>query len=264
MLPIALGVVLFPSVAPAAPAPLSLAPASLIAVMPASGVAIVCQVAPEIFPLDWRSPEIDAQATPLDPQEILRSQSLVAEALALYPAALLQANLRAVYVARAIQFYGLPFGGTNSRDALYIANDGQAKGYTDQFLRAAVHHELSSILLRNHPDLFPRASWIATLPEGFEYQGDGTQAIREGSADTTIRRSFVQNGFLNQYATASLEEDFNMVAESLLTQEPVFLRALQESPRLARKAHLVARFYQALDPDFPDLAARLPRHASLR
>ncbi|MFM9873796.1 MAG: hypothetical protein ACKVQS_10070 [Fimbriimonadaceae bacterium] len=204
-----------------------------------------------IFPTAWQTPEIKPAAIAINPSDESSSVQAIKHALAKYPNKLTETNLKTIYISQNLSFYGLNYGGTNYIDSLYLTlipikqDDINLK-----FLERAFHHELSSILLRNHSQLFPNSAWIAANPPDFNYRGDGTQSLREGTASTKYNDKLNEQGFLAEYSTSSVEEDFNMFAEAIFSGDPDFWRIYNRFPAVAKKADLVMNFYNKLDPTF--------------
>ncbi|MCW5936058.1 MAG: hypothetical protein KIT11_01965 [Fimbriimonadaceae bacterium] len=213
-------------------------------------VPVLTRVTFDTFPESWRGGDIAAEGQSLAEGEVARSKALVAKAVARYPKALISQNLARIYVLRSITFYGLEYGGTNSLDTVYLTNQGVERGYTDRYILASFHHEFSSILLRNYPERFDEDEWVGANPLGFSYGHGGTEALRDGSSDVRYNSWHIQRGFLNQYATASLEEDFNTVAEGMMTGSPEFWAACESSPMLKKKLGLAVKFYRSFWPGF--------------
>jgi hypothetical protein len=213
-------------------------------------VPILTTVTESTFPASWKDGDVAATAEPLDGAEVSRSLSAVRSAMAKYPSGVVEGLIKRVFILRRMTFYGLDYGGTNSRDTVYLTNQGEGLGYTDDYLRSAFHHELSSIVLRNRMDDFDSAAWNQANPPGFQYGAGGTEALRTGRASTEIDPALCEQGFLSQYSTASLEEDFNMVAENLFMGDAEFWECVDASPRLNRKVGLVIGLYGRLDPSF--------------
>jgi hypothetical protein len=208
-----------------------------------------------IFPKTWQTAEIQPIANPINPSDEATCVETVKRALSKYPAKLTEANLKTVYIAQNLSFYGLNYGGTNCVDSLYLTlfpvkNDSISL----RFLERALHHEFSSILLRNYNRLFPTSAWIAANPPDFQYRGDGTQSLREGTASTKFDEKLNEQGFLAQYSTSSIEEDFNMFAESILSGDPEFWKIYDKNPAVAKKADLTIAFYNRIDPSFNKLS----------
>lgn len=221
-----------------------------------SPVPIVTRIDTDMFPETWVMGGPKATATSLPDSERQRSLRVVSYALDKYPSSILKDNLKKVYIVQSLEFYGLPYGGTNSNDTVYLSNQGIRNGYTNGYLEQSFHHEFSSILLRNRLRSFPKAAWRACNDPDTPYQGNGTLAVRNGTADTRYREYWQERGFLAEYATASIEEDFNMMAGGLLTGEPQFWRAVEKYPRIKQKADLLISFYHELDSSLTENAFR--------
>lgn len=217
-----------------------------------TGIPIRFEVTDEMFPPSWQADDVRARAVRIDDSEIDRSLRLVDAAMAMYPADLLKENVEAVFFVKEMRFYWLKYGGTNSRDTIYIANRGAAKGFSDQYIVSTFHHEISSILARNHPQKFDKAAWSAANGEDFQYRSSGMQSLKDGTAETRYDEQFHPDGFLNQYATSSMEEDFNTFAEAIFTGDQGFWQIADTYPRVGRKALVILEFYRALDPGFTE------------
>lgn len=212
--------------------------------------SVSVHTAPEnsMFPSEWRRAPISARATALAASERSRSMEFVRRAIEKYPPTVVRKNLRAVYLLHSLSFYGLPYGGTYSSDRIYIANRGEGQGFTAKFVEETFHHEFSSILLRNNRHLLETSAWKEINGRKVDYRHSGIKALREGTASIQYDSRFHQWGFLAEYATASMEEDFNMFAEGLFSGSSEFWSAVDRYPRLARKCELAIRFYSRLDP----------------
>ena len=177
----------------------------------------------------------------------MRSQALVARALSKYPAVILQTHLQRVYVVGCLAYSGVPTGGTNSRNAVYLANSGRA---ADAALEGIFHAEFSSILLRNLPQYLDLKRWQEINPPDFQYLGSGVQAIKAQKASRRLDAALQEAGFLHAYAQASKEEDFNSIAARLLMDDEGLWRAVAQYPKVRGKTLLVMAFYSRLDPQF--------------
>jgi hypothetical protein len=217
-----------------------------------SGIPISFDADKNAFPAEWTKSPINAKGESLIGSERTRSYANVDKASKKYPANLLKLHLRKVYLLARIEFYGLPYGGTNSLDTLYLTNRGVAQGFTDAYLEESFHHELSSIFLRNHPAFLDQKTWSACNPPKFTYTSNGTEAVRTGKDSTVYDPEYNKDGFLAQYAKTSQEEDFNMMAGGLFTGRPEFWKVVDKFPRIRQKAGVVIAFYHRLDPLFTE------------
>ncbi len=217
-----------------------------------SDVSIILGVEPEMFPETWLQAGIKAEASPLDRSEEQRSLAIVKRALAKYPNSLLHENLERLYVVGKLDFSGITCGGTNSRERLYHVNGGVSKWYTDEIIERGIHHEFSSILLRNYQKKLNRPEWDAVLPVGFQYGDDGVQAVIDGKAATALNEGMMENGFLSEYALSSFENDFNLIAERLFMYSEALFALGKKYPKLGKKNSIVIKFYHELNPIFTE------------
>ncbi|EGV43723.2 hypothetical protein BZARG_1192 [Bizionia argentinensis JUB59] len=112
------------------------------------------------------------------------------------------------------------------------------------------HAEFSSILLRNYKDQFNELAWINSNSYKFKYGNDGASTIKEQKASQHFFHKWNNQGFLNEYATSSLENDFNSFAKNIFTPKPRFDKLIEEYSALANKNRLIIEFYNAIHDDF--------------
>ena len=89
-----------------------------------SGVEIIFTAEDGMFPYTWYSGDIKGKAVSLDSSEIIRSTEIVKKALSKYPVDVIKKNLDKIYVMKSLEFYGVIYGGTNTKNIVYIANNG--------------------------------------------------------------------------------------------------------------------------------------------
>jgi hypothetical protein len=207
---------------------------------------------PDMFPAEWLADPINIAATDLPVAEYTRSEKIVRQAMQAYPSHILEDNLTAVYVVGSLSFSNVTAGGTYYINVIYLTNEGLELGYTDRFIEASFHHEFSSILLHNYPSNFADGDWCAANPPDFFYSSGGVDAISMGQASKLLDEALNCAGFLNQYATSSLEEDFNEISESLFMNEIDFWNAVDRYPALRTKVDIAISFYNALDELFTE------------
>ena len=51
-----------------------------------------------------------------------------------YPTDVLKENLESIYIVQKLNFCGVSAAGTNSRNKIYLANNGLSGGYTNDFI----------------------------------------------------------------------------------------------------------------------------------
>ncbi|MEZ5163167.1 MAG: hypothetical protein R2688_05340 [Fimbriimonadaceae bacterium] len=223
------------------------APAAVI-----KSVPIRFDVNAQMFPSEWRDDPIKATAIPIHEGKNTSSLQAIENALKLYPETLLRKNLREIYIVKSLSFYDLPYGGTNSLDQIFLTCELENPTDSAEFLKQALHHELSSILLRNYPEYFDRKAWDKSLPTTFQYTGSGKDSVANGASNTNYNPDLMRNGFLTQYSQSSLEEDFNMIAEGMMSGRGEFWQAVDHYPKVKAKADAVIRLYGRLVPEFTE------------
>ena len=75
----------------------------------------------------------------LKTDEIKRTVLIIKKALNKYPIQLLRSNIDNVYIVKSLYFSGIIAAGTNSKRNLYISNDGETQGYTNEFIESSFH-----------------------------------------------------------------------------------------------------------------------------
>ena len=213
---------------------------------PRTGILIQSFPEKSMFYESWQTPPISGKATPLKVERISRDFLILQKSLARFPADFLRFYLERIYLLDSLSFYGLSFGGTNDDVTLFLTN---ADHYPPDFLEKTFYHEFSSILLRAHPELLDQAGWKKANPPEFRYKSGGVQALRKNQHSLRWKKKYHRQGFLAQYATASLEEDFNLFSESLFFSNRLFTLA-EKYPAIRKKLELLLAFYSRLSPLF--------------
>jgi len=198
------------------------------------------------LPASWLEPPISGAGTAATEEEQIRVIPVIYGFLGRYPEEVIEDNLRAIYLSHDLFFYGQSYGGTNSLDAIYMTSRGEDEGYTQDYLEGLLHHEFSSILMRNYG--FPETEWRAINPPDFVYSENDIWVVEDdGLYDQPP--VLLRDGFITQYATTTFENDVNVLAEWLFVQ-PDRLEGLSASyPAIAEKVALLRAFYLGVDPD---------------
>jgi len=217
-----------------------------------TGVIIVFENESDMFPKSWKGGKINGTSEDLNKDEIERSIKILNKTFAKYPTQVLKNNLEKVYVLGSLSFYGVGYGGTNSSTRVYLTNKGAAYGYTNNYVEKLFHAEFSSILMRNYPQFLDEKTWININTKGFVYGGSGVEAIREGKSSESFAEELHKEGFLNQYAQSTLENDFNSFAKNIFRGGKKFWELANKHDKLWGKLQLILYFYQALDPAFDE------------
>lgn len=215
----------------------------------------------EIFPPRWTKAPYFATAKPIDEPLKKRAEAIVVRAMGKYPPQMLKKSIRRVYVVGELSFYKRQrWAGTSSADAIYIVVLPARRGYTDAFVEGTIHHEFSSVLANRYRRQFPQKEWLAANPANFRYLGSsswerkqgqegGAKAIDKGEKSTRLsaRPDLLKQGFLTPYSRSSLENDFNVIAAHLWTNDTGFWKAVAKYPAIRKKCDLAIQFYGRVD-----------------
>ena len=225
-------------------------------------VLISFSYSPSNFPPDWQSAPINAKGEGIYRSEIVRSKLVMSKALKKYPLLVLQKTLRAVYFLKEMTFYNVGYGGTNSTDALYLTNNGEPSGYTEQYLEQTFHHEYSSIFFRNYSSFFDEAAWKKAIITGFDYNDPeaGVGAIRNNQSSQDLDTALCAKGFLTQYSLSGMENDINTVAQNIFCPSENFWNYADRYPLINKKVKLLISFYHKIDPVFTESYFRKLSH----
>ena len=213
-----------------------------------SPVPIIAGSTPYIFPVSWQVGPVWARCDALHVGERTRTRRVLDRAVSKYPRRVLQPHLSTVYVMHRLSYSGVTAAGTNSRTNVYPANRGPAAGYTDAWIEMTFHAEFSSILLRNNPYCLDTTAWQRQNGPYFRYGVSGVDAIKHKKAGTRFDESLHEKGFLYQYATSTLENDFNTIASQLFLGDEQFWDVVRKYPRVRAKVVLAIDFYRRIDP----------------
>lgn len=226
-------------------------------------VLVLTSPSQEAFPEAWRKAPVSARGEKLPEARISQARDILKTALNKHPAAVLQANLKAVYVLSQLRYRGVVTSGTNSRTCVYVKLGDPQAGYTPAHVEGTFHAELSSILIRNHPQFLDKEAWQQANPSCFQYLGDGVEAVKQGKAGVKTETALLEKGFLSQYACSTLENDFNGLTIRLFAGDATLWTLARQYPRIQTKLEIALSFYRQLDPAYTEAFFKSQR-ASLR
>jgi hypothetical protein len=214
------------------------------------GVDIITYNQRQMFPDSWLEAPENGYSLPLNKNNESRGLSIIKSALDKYPEEMLKNNLKKVYLLGALKFYGLSYGGTYYDNKIYLCIKDSALGYDSKYIEKAFHHEFSSILLKNYS--IDELEWEYLNHSEFEYGDGGKEALKSGSARLDFDAKYNKMGFLNQYSTASFEEDFNEICANLFASSNRFWNLTGNYTRIRKKALMAIDFYSKINPVFTE------------
>ena len=196
------------------------------------------------------SQNLNNKAEQISDFELSRYSVLLPVFFSKYPKVVINDEIKIIKLAHSLILFGVSYGGTSIDSTLYLTSSGYNNGYTDTYIEELFHHELSSILMRNHR--FPQEAWSSLSPTNFKYSQNVNDILRAISEDTSTTGNDIlfKNGFLTKYSMSTLENDVNMYAETIFTK-PKHLQALiKKHPIINNKYLIVKKFYLNINPDF--------------
>lgn len=214
------------------------------------GIKIVANSGNQSIPEHWRSQPVNGNATPASKIGQKVFASLLPQILAQYPKPLINDHIDTLYLLKTLRFFDTSYGGTAIGNDLFLTWDEEEQDYKPAYITSLFHHELSSLFFANQN--FPEQDWKKINPDHFLYLKNDKEILKPISdkRETIISESLYQQGFLNQYATTTLENDFNIYAEFLFGH-PEKLKALAKKHRKIRqKLDLIKAYYLKLSTEF--------------
>lgn len=229
---------------------------TLVALERKYGMAVEYDDAVGSLPELWRVAPADGQATAIDEVGLSRYARILPVELEKYPPEVIAANLDNIYLMGTLRLFGVDYGGTSLEKSLYLTGGPRVKGYDDHYLESLFHHEFSSILLRQHS--FPESRWKALNPTGFEYtENDEEVLLAIASGELKGSETLHQQGFLAEYGRTTLENDFNVYAETVFVDPDRMQSLVNEHRAIREKYKLLKDFYLGVSPDLQDVFARI-------
>jgi len=216
------------------------------------GIDILFDSEPKMFPPGWYCKRVSAEAVSLPKEYRTEAMDIINKAIAKYPEDVLFVYLRKVYVMKSLAFFGVPYGGTNTKNVVYLTYDNSIPERTAEYVEGVFHHEFSSVLLRKFSKEFDRVAWEKINPPEFSYGKGGVDAIRKGEASLDFDYSLLKIGFLNKYTQSGFEEDINVFAQNLFSGGEQFWYIVDTFDRIRAKAILTIEFYHLIDPQFTE------------
>jgi hypothetical protein len=214
-----------------------------------SGIPVVYGVSAVSIPVQWRKEPVRGNATSLSLSQVEPFWGVMEGVFKKYPDYLLKENLAGVHLVGELSFYGRNFPGTYMHDRIWISLTGDPL-WDHAFLEGVFHREMSSILLNNYSRYFNYLEWENLYPRRLD-----PKAIMQYHPDSIylgIDPDLVKEGFLNTWATTSLENDFNAISARLFGGERLFWQLTDQHALLRKKVLLAIQFYHSLDKRFTE------------
>lgn len=179
-------------------------------------------------------------------------------AFAVYPPGFMSRLISAIFICGRLTIEGTPAGGTYGPAWLLLSAPLEIGASSITLTcRMGVHHELSSFVYMRG-DVARR--WEETEPADWRFAGSSGHQLANERAGAPAP----ETGFLSAYGATSPENDFNVYAESLLTDMEAVMELARRHPIVARKAELVREAYADVDARMEDVLRRLGMRGAMR
>ncbi len=190
------------------------------------------------FPDYWHKPPLLVHSLPLEPTMAYLTVPLVREFLMRYPSHIIRSNLSDIYLMERFELYGKWYGGTYQSSSIY-----GAVGQCPHHIMNTLHHEFSSILIRNYD--FPEGKWNAINDPNWEYVGTGIEMLGLPGLNRQTEEMLAQ-GFLTRYSQSSHENDINVMIEWVTGRPDDLKKIAARHEKIRKKYDLLERFYSAV------------------
>ncbi len=216
------------------------------------GIDILFDAKPRMFPHSWYGKRIGAEAVSLPRKYRTEAMDIINKAIAKYPEDVLFVHLRKIYILQSLTFFDVPYGGTNTKNVVYLTYDNINPERTAPYVEGVFHHEFSSVLFRKFHKKFNEKKWLNINPIAFEYGEGGVEAIKQGEASMKFDYNLLAIGFLNKYSQSAFEEDFNVFAQNLFSGGEQFWFIVDTFENINKKVELIIEFYHKINSNFTE------------
>jgi hypothetical protein len=189
----------------------------------------------------------DGEIFPAAQSSLDESLRGVEDALTVYPTSFVSSQIDAIFVAGNLFLDDEPAGGTYHQTWIIVASTTDPEGESNyNSALYGVHHELSSFIYHKSYDI--AKSWGSLMPKGWlpKLSSKESLSIIEQPTD-------YENGFLNNYATTTIQNDFNTYAEFVFARTDELIELAKQYPLVTKKLRLFINAYSQQSPDMKNL-----------
>lgn len=199
-------------------------------------------------PAAWLRPKVNPAWLILHHDEAADWIDLVQSLVNEYPSHLVRDSVDCIFVLKYLRLRNITVGGLAMDRKIFLnVSDGHLQPKTKARLSRIFHHEMSSMLLRQHPHCLNTAKWSAVNEPDFKYQG---WAGVSGKAVDASSEALKSKGFFREYCQSALENDYNIISESLMLGSEELWHDAGTYPRIAQKVIMAIEAYQGFDQRF--------------
>ena len=205
---------------------------------------------PPFTRLDTRIAE--AEIFPASASSLSESLTGVEDALMAYPPGFVSSQIEAIFIAGRIYFDDMPAGGTYHKSWVIVASTTDPTGESNyDSALYGVHHELSSFIY--HKSFVFIRGWANLMPKDWQEKLTYKKVLADNNQPIDY-----QNGFLSNYATTTMENDFNTYAEFVFARSDELIKLAKSYPLVAKKLRLFIDAYAKESPAMAQLLNNSP------
>ncbi|MDH5325853.1 MAG: hypothetical protein OEZ68_19625 [Gammaproteobacteria bacterium] len=203
----------------------------------------------DFAPKEWKNSYMDINATEISDVNLTKLLPVLMLELDKYPPSLLNKNLEAVVVVESFSLSGVNQLSANVGKRIYLtraALSNPLEGY------AAVHRELTGVLLRHHD--FPLMKWGRHMPDYREtvsissfLQMEINEESKESCDPGKSIDEQLQHAGLDRL---QLESEIGLMSSRLFSEPKVLKSQARENEQVSAKLDLLTGFYNKLEPGY--------------
>lgn len=213
------------------------------------------------FPDLFRLPPASVYAQPLTNsvehlENVARVVGIISDELVKYPDNIVGREVDSIYLFSKMGIYNVPYGGTSIDKSIYMAIGEKLSDHSNLYIKRLFHHEMSSVFYRQYR--FPVEEWEKVNPKGFAYKTKTDEVLKIVDKNRNLEGNAMlyQQGFLDEYGKATVEEDFNLYSELAFSQPERLKVLLVQYPAIRKKTDILKNYYLGISDEFSNVLSR--------
>jgi len=214
------------------------------------GISIEYIVDSKFIDEQGQLPPTNGKATQLDDFSIARYAKILPQVLSQYPPEVFKTHIETIKLSKILSFYSTRYGGSTVDKIIYLTDDGRDNGFSDFFIRQTFHHEFSSVLMKSRD--FPTQKWLDANSPEVKYETNFENFLKSISKDRDLVGNdyFYQRGMMSKYSYSTLENDFNLFAQTVFNEPERMKDLIRQYLIIKRKYEILKEFYLSISPEF--------------
>lgn len=193
--------------------------------------------------------DTEVTVTEISNSDYNKVYDLISAELRRYPSSILSGV--SIRIAGIISSQGVLASGFLRGETVWISvvDPRDSKSRKDDQMVWVLHHEIGTLIAARFGTQSEANAWGGLLPDGVHYAMSEALAIQLGWNSQITSEKLYDNGFVTQYAQASIDNDFSEVAAMLMTKKSVLEALSIKYWRIFGKKNIVHTMYARLGID---------------